>query len=160
MKFDEIDKKILDILQTNCKITNAQLASEVGISPSSMLERVKRLENSKVINKYVALVSPEKIGRGTFALVSVALSIHQLESVDKFIKTFSDIDEVLECYHIAGDEDFLLKVAVRDMQEYQDFVLNKLSKVKGINKIKTTFVLSTVKFETKFKLPEEVAEEA
>jgi Lrp/AsnC family leucine-responsive transcriptional regulator len=154
MYFDEIDRKILEILQTNCKITNAQLASEVGISPSSMLERVKRLENAKVINKYVALVAPGKVGKGTFAFVSVALAIHQLESVDTFIKTFSGIDEVLECYHIAGDEDFILKVAVKDMQEYQDFVLNKLSKVKGINKIKTTFVLSTVKFETKFTIAE------
>lgn len=152
MYFDEIDRKILEILQTNCKITNAQLASEVGISPSSMLERVKRLEQSKVIKKYVALVAPEKVGKGTFALVSVALAIHQLESVDTFIKTFSDIEEVLECYHIAGDEDFILKVAVKDMQEYQDFVLNKLSKVKGINKIKTTFVLSTVKYQTKLAI--------
>ncbi len=152
MYFDEIDRKILEILQTNCKITNAQLASEVGISPSSMLERVKRLENSGVIKKYVALVDSAKVGKGTFALVSVALAIHQLESVDTFIKTFSDIDEVLECYHIAGDDDFLLKVAVKDMQEYQDFVLNKLSKVKGINKIKTTFVLSTVKYETKLAI--------
>lgn len=159
MDFDDIDKKILDILQTNCKITNAQLASEVGISPSSMLERVKRLENSKVINKYVALVNPAKVGKNTFALVSVALAIHQLESVDKFIKTFSDIDEVLECFHIAGEEDFLLKVAVQDMQEYQDFVLNKLSKIKGINKIKTTFVLSTVKYQTKLSISEKREEE-
>jgi len=72
MKLDDTDRKILDILQTNCKITNAQLASEVGISPSSMIERVKRLENAKVIKKYVALVSPNLVGKGTFAMVSVS----------------------------------------------------------------------------------------
>ena len=152
MKFDDIDRKILDILQTNCKITNAQLASEVGISPSSMIERVKRLENAKVIKKYVALVTPEKVGSGTLAMVSVSLAMHQLEPVDKLKKCLNEIDEVLECYHIAGEEDFLLKVAVKDIQEYQDFVLNKLSKIEGINKIKTTFVLSTVKYQTKLSV--------
>jgi Lrp/AsnC family transcriptional regulator, leucine-responsive regulatory protein len=158
MKFDDIDRKILDILQTNCKITNAQLASEVGISPSSMIERVKRLENAKVIKKYVALVTPEKVGSGTLAMVSVSLSMHQLEPVDKLKKTLNDFDEVLECYHIAGEEDFLLKVAVKDIQQYQDFVLNKLSKIEGINKIKTTFVLSTVKYQTKLAVADKEEE--
>ena len=159
MKFDEIDKKILDILQINCNITNAQLASEVGISPSSMLERVKRLENSKIIKKYVALVSPEKVGRGTLAIVSVSLAMHRLESVDTLIKALNELDEVLECFHTAGEEDFILKVAVKDIQEYQNFVLNKLSKIEGINKIKTTFVLSTVKYQTCFPIAKNGDEE-
>lgn len=158
MKFDDIDRKILDILQTNCKITNAQLASEVGISPSSMIERVKRLENSKVIKKYVALVTPEKVGSGTLAIVAVSLSLHQLEPVDKLKKCLNEISEVLECYHVAGEEDFILKVAVKDIQQYQDFVLNKLSKIEGINKIKTTFVLSTVKYQTKLSVAEKEEE--
>ena len=154
MNFDETDKKILNILQSNCKITNAQLAIEVGISPSSMIERVKRLENAGVISKYVALVDPEKVGIGTLALVSISLAVHQLDSVDNLTKVLNEMDEVLDCYHIAGEEDFLLKVAVRDIRKYQDFVLNKLSKIPAINRIKTSFVLSTVKHETKFPILE------
>ena len=157
MKFDEIDQKILDILQSNSNITNAQLASDAGISPSSMIERVKRLENANVIKNYVALVDHEKVGRGTIVMVSVSLSAHILTSVDGFKKKISELDEVLECYHVAGEEDFILKVAVKDIKEYEYFVLNKLNKIEGINKIKTTFVLSTVKYKTKFhvNLPNE-----
>jgi DNA-binding Lrp family transcriptional regulator len=154
MNFDDTDRKILDILQSNSNITNAQLASEAGISPSSMLERVRRLENAGVITKYVALVDPEKVGIGTIALVSISLTVHQLDSVDALTKSLNTMDEVLECYHIAGEEDFLLKVAVPDMRKYQDFVLNKLSKIHSINRIKTAFVLSTVKNQTKIAIPE------
>ncbi len=152
MKLDEIDIKILDILQSNSKITNAQLASEIGISPSSMLERVKRLEQAKVINRYVALVDPAKVGKGMFAMVSVSLALHQMQSVDTFKTSINNLSEVLECYHVSGEEDFILKVAVKDMSEYENFVLNKLTRIEGINKIKTTFVLSTVKFKTKISV--------
>ncbi|MCE1190145.1 MAG: Lrp/AsnC family transcriptional regulator [Ignavibacteria bacterium] len=155
MVLDETDKKVLSILQTNSKITNAQLASEVGISPSSMLERVKRLENAKVITNYVALVDPEKVGIGTVALVSISLAVHQLDSVDNLTKKLNEFDEVLDCYHIAGEEDFLLRVAVKDIRKYQDFVLNKLSKIPAINRIKTAFVLSTVKSQTRISLDNE-----
>ncbi len=155
MNFDETDKKILSILQTNCNITNAQLAQEAGISPSSMIERVKRLENTGIITKYVALVDPEKVGIGTLALVSISLAVHQLDSVDNLTKVLNEMDEVLDCYHIAGEEDFLLKVAVKDIRKYQDFVLNKLSKIPAINRIKTSFVLSTVKHETRFPISQE-----
>src|ERR1017187_10424856 len=90
MKFDHIDQKILDILQTNSKITNAQLASEIGTSASGMLDRVKRLESSGVIKKYVALVEPEKAGRGVLALVSVSLSAHKMNAFDTFTRHRSE----------------------------------------------------------------------
>jgi DNA-binding Lrp family transcriptional regulator len=154
MNFDDTDRKILDMLQSDSNITNAQLAGEVGISPSSMLERVRRLENAGVIIKYVALVDPEKLGIGTLALVSISLAVHHLDSVDALTKSLNKMDEVLECYHIAGEEDFMLKVAVTNMREYQNFVLNKLSKIPSINRIKTSFVLSTVKSKTKLAVPE------
>src|ERR1039458_405196 len=123
MKFDHIDQKILDILQTNSKITNAQLASEIGTSASGMLDRVKRLESSGVIKKYVALVDPEKAGRGVLALVSVSLSAHKMNAFDTFTRHIKKIGEVLECYHTAGEEDFVLKVAVKDIPEYENFIL-------------------------------------
>lgn len=152
MKLDNIDKKILDILQTNGRITNAQLASEVGISPPGMLDRVKRLESAGVIQKYVALVDPEKIGKGTMAIVMVSLAIHQIPSLDLFTEEINQLDEVLECFHISGGDDFILKVAVENIQKYRDFVVNKLTRIQGINKINTSFILSTVKCNTNFHI--------
>jgi DNA-binding Lrp family transcriptional regulator len=152
MKFDAIDLKILDILQTNSNITNAQLASEIGTSASGMLDRVKRLEASGVIKKYVALVDPEKAGRGVIALVSVSLTAHKMNAFDTFAQKIKKIEEVLECYHTAGDEDFVLKVAVKDIQEYETFILKKLTLIEGVNKVKTNFVLSTVKYNTKIRV--------
>jgi Lrp/AsnC family leucine-responsive transcriptional regulator len=152
MKFDHIDQKILNILQTNSKITNAQLAAEIGTSASGMLDRVKRLESSGVINKYVALVDPEKAGRGVLALVSVSLSAHKMNAFDTFTRQIKNIGEVLECYHTAGEEDFVLKVAVKDIPEYENFILKKLTVIEGVNKVKTNFVLSTVKYNTKIQI--------
>src|SRR3990172_9305486 len=117
-----------------------------------MLERVKRLESNGIIRKYAALIDPEKIGRNTFALLSVTLSMHQISSIDVFIKAIKKLDEVLECYHVTGNSDFLLKVAVRDIREYEQFILKKLKKIKGVNKINTSFVLSSFKYQTKLKL--------
>lgn len=149
MKLDKTDKKILDTLQENAKITNAQLAAEAGISPPGMIERVKRLENSGVIKKYVALVNPGAVGKGTLAMVNVSLGAHHLASIDTFTDKINKMEEVLECYHIAGEDDFLLKIIVEDINSYEKFLLEKLTKVEGVSKIKTTFVLSTVKYNTK-----------
>ncbi|MGE5409421.1 MAG: Lrp/AsnC family transcriptional regulator [Clostridiales bacterium] len=152
MKLDDTDKKVLDILQTNANITNAQLASELGISPAAMLERVKRLENSGIIKRYVALVDPEKVGKRTMAFIAISLAVHHLNSIDTIREEISKLSEVLECYHVAGEEDFMLKVAIRDIQEYEHFMFGKLTKINGINKIKTTFIVSTVKYDTKFNI--------
>jgi Lrp/AsnC family transcriptional regulator, leucine-responsive regulatory protein len=152
MKFDAIDQKILNILQANSKITNSQLASEIGTSASGMLDRVKRLEKAGIINKYVALVDPEKAGRGVIALISVSLTAHKSNAFDTFTRQIKKIDEVLECYHTAGEEDFVLKVAVKDIPAYENFILKKLTLIEGVNKIKTNFVLSTVKYNTKIQI--------
>jgi len=149
MKLDETDKKILDRLQTDANITNSQLASEFNISPAGMLERVKRLENSGIIRRYVALVDPEKAGKGMLAFTSVSLSVHQLNSLENFKEEIQKLSEVLECYYVAGEEDFILKIALKDMREYENFLMHKLTKFEGVSKIKTTFVLSSVKFDTK-----------
>ena len=154
MKLDSTDKKILNILQSNGRITNSQLASEIGISPPGMLDRVKRLENAGYIEKYVALVNPEKVGRGTMAIVLVSLAIHQIPSLDRFTEEINQLEEVLECFHISGEDDFMLKVAVENIQEYEEFVVNKLTRIQGINKINTSFILSKVKYNTKFHIGE------
>jgi len=154
-KFDEIDTAILEKLQKNGRITNAQLANEVGISPSAMLERVKRLERTGVIRKYVAIVDPEKIGRNMFGLVSVSLAAHQYSSINRFESEISKLSEVLECYNIAGEYDFLIKIICSSMKEYQEFLIKKLTKIEGIDKVHTNFILSTVKHSTVIPLKQE-----
>ena len=152
LNLDKIDKKILNILQEDARITNVQLASKIGISPPAMLERVKRLDKNGVIRKYAALLNPEKIGMDTFAIVTVSLSMHQKSTIDNFAKVVGNFDEILECYHVTGESDFLLKIAVKNIREYENFILDKFTKVKGVNKINTSFILSTFKHKTKINL--------
>ena len=154
MKLDQTDRKILDILQSDGRITNAKLAADIGISPPGMLERVKRLENTGVIQRYVALLDREKVGKGIMAIVSVSLTVHQLTSVDGFKEEIDKLDEILDCFHITGEDDFVLKVAVDNIKEYENFILHKISQIPGVNKIRTSFVLSTVKYETKVTINE------
>jgi len=149
VKFDEIDKKILNILQENGRITNTDLASKVGLSPPPMLERVKKLEKNGIITKYVALLDPKKINKATIIFVSLTLARHRLKSIDQVKEEFSNFPEVLECYSITGEEDYLLKVMVQDVEEYENFMLNKLAKIPAISRIKSFVVLSTLKYETK-----------
>jgi len=152
MNFDKIDRLILDKLQSNSNVTNAQLAIDAGISPPAMLERVRRLEKSGVLKKCVALVDREKLGRGTMVFVSLTLAKHGGEAVANFRDWALSMPEILESYHIAGDSDFLLKVVVRDIKEYEDFALNKMGKEKLIDRVKSTFVLSEMKSETKVEI--------
>jgi len=152
LKFDKSDNKILSILQEDARITNVQLASKIGISPPAMLERVKRLEKNGIIKKYAALVDPQKVGKDTFAFVAVSLSHHHISSIDVFIKAINKFDEVLECHHVTGENDFLLKIAVNNIQEYEKFILEKFTRIKGVNRINTTFILSTFKYKTKLKI--------
>jgi Lrp/AsnC family leucine-responsive transcriptional regulator len=152
MKIDNIDKQILNLLQENAKITNVELASKVGISPPAMLERVRRLEKDNFFKKYIAVINPDKVGKNIIALISVWLSAHQLSSIDSFTKQINKFDEVLECYHIAGKEDFILKIIASSIKDVENFLLKKLTKIPGVSKVNTKFVLSTVKYKTKIKI--------
>ncbi len=152
MKLDDIDLRILEIMQRDGRITNAKLASNIGISPPAMLERVKRLESSGTISKFVALIDRKNVGVGVMAFVSVSLAVHQMSSLDSFVEKIQELDEVLECYQISGDSDFILKVALKSLDNYSDFVINRLTGIVGIQNIKSTFVLKTVKHNTAFPL--------
>jgi len=152
MAFDKTDIKILTILQDNGRITNSKLASDIGISPPAMLERVKRLEASGVIEKYVAILDRKKTGFDLLAIISVSLSLHQISNLQLVKERLVRLDEVLECYQMTGDVDFLLKVAIKDMHSYTEFVNNRLSGIPGIQNIKTSFVLDTLKSGTSLKL--------
>ena len=152
MKFDDIDRKILTILQENGRITNADLASKVGLSPPPMLERVKKLEKSGVITKYVALLDPKKVDKSTIVFVSLTLARHRFKSIDHVKEEFANFPEVLECYSITGEEDYLLKVVVNNVEEYENFMLHKLAKIPAISRIKSSVVLSTLKYDTKVEI--------
>jgi Lrp/AsnC family leucine-responsive transcriptional regulator len=148
MKLDEVDLRILEILQREGRITNFDLAKKIGLTPAPTLARVKKLESSGYIRRYVALVEQAKLGMSVTAFVHVILESHKKKTTFDFVKAVEAMPEVLECHHIAGDEDFLLKVVASSPAEYELFVLEKLTKVEGIEKVKTTFVLSSSKLET------------
>lgn len=145
---DTTDKKILTILQTDGRITNAKLAQKVGLSPPAVLERVRRLEASGVIEKYVAILDRQEAGFSIQTIVMVCLSHHQISSLQSVKERLTEMDEVLECHQLTGEVDFLLKVAVKDMNGYTDFVNNKLSGIPGIQNVKTSFILETLKNST------------
>lgn len=144
-ELDDIDREILVRLQADGRMTNAALAEEVGLTPTPMLQRVKKLEQAGVITGYRALVDPTKVGRPVLAFVAVTLKSHGLAVHKKLLDIVEGLEEVLECHHIAGDEDFLLKVAVTDIADLERFLLQRLSTSGVIGRVKTTFVLSSAK---------------
>jgi Lrp/AsnC family leucine-responsive transcriptional regulator len=152
---DRTDYKILAILQRDGRITNAALAKRVGLTPAPTLARVKKLEAAGYIRRYVALLDPARLGLPVTAFVSVILESHRRKTSDDFRAAVAKLPEVLECHHIAGDEDFLLKVVAASPGDYESFVLGKLTKIGGIEKVKTIFVLSSSKLETALPIREE-----
>jgi len=152
MVLDSKDKHLLEELQTNSRITNAALAKRIGLSPSSTLERVKKLEVSGFIEKYITLLNPRKVGYSCFTFVEVKLARHGETPVEDFISSIAHIPEVLECHHITGEADFLLKVATKDIPTYEELILHQLSALANVQTMKTSVVLSTFKSETKLKV--------
>ncbi|MCD4678062.1 MAG: Lrp/AsnC family transcriptional regulator [Desulfobacula sp.] len=145
MVLDKIDKQILNTLQENGKTTNSKLSKIVGISAPATLERVKRLELAGVISHFTAIINPEKIRFSIMAIVNISLSLSSLSSVAAIKEKFSDLDEVIECYQIAGANDFILKVIAKDIKTYGEFMNKKLTQIEGIQVIKSSFVIDSVK---------------
>lgn len=150
---DTIDLKILKILQESARISNLQLAHRVGLSPSPCLARVKKLEESEIIRRYVALLDPAAVGRGVSIFVQVTLD-RQIESaLTAFEKAVAQRSEVMECYLMTGSSDYLLRVAVADLDEFQRFVVGFLSRVPGVGNIQSSVALKRVKYKTELPLP-------
>jgi DNA-binding Lrp family transcriptional regulator len=152
MVLDKIDKQILNTLQENGKTTNSKLSKIVGISAPATLERVKRLELAGVISYFTAVLDPEKIGFSIMAMVSISLSLSSLSSVAAIKQRFVALDEVVECYQIAGANDFVLKVIAKDIKAYGEFMNKKLTQIEGIQVIKSSFVIDNVKEKKMFIL--------
>lgn len=145
MKLDSKDISILKILQHRSNLTTKELAAKVNLSATPVFERVKKLEKEGYIKKYVAILDAEKLEKSLTVFCNITLKEHTREIGNQFVKDILTLDEVTECYNISGDYDFLLKVLVKDMKQYQDFVLNHLGSVQNIGSAHSTFVMGEIK---------------
>ncbi len=150
--FDEIDRKLLALLQNDSKQTNKALSIKLGLSVTAVYERVKKLESSGVISNYVALVNKKKVNKGFMAFCHVKLVQHSQDLVVKFEREVAKLEEVLECYHISGDYDYLLKVLVQDMEAFREFMVKKLTRIDHIGSTHSMFMISEVKHTTTITL--------
>jgi len=154
VKLDKIDRKILEILQSNAKITNAQLSKDIGLSPAPTLERVKKLETSGIIKSYHAKLDTDRIGLGVHTFVQVSLKGHNKKNIDLFLNEINEIPEVIECHHITGSGDFILKIISRDIQSYQKLMLEKVSEIEVVDGLQSMIILSTFKDSKVMPVPE------
>ncbi|MDH7786713.1 Lrp/AsnC family leucine-responsive transcriptional regulator [Ochrobactrum sp. 19YEA23] len=145
MKLDEIDKRILRVLQRDGRIANNDLAREVGLSPSPCLRRVKLLEEAGVIDRYVAVLNPAKIGKGLTFFTRIRLDRQDEETLQEFAREISKLPQVLECYFMLGDYDAMIRVVAADIEEYRRFQSEYLSRIKGVQNLKTDVPSQTVK---------------
>jgi len=152
MNLDALDISILKLLQKDAKLTNKALSNQLSLSVTAIYERVKKLEKSGIIKQYVALLSKEKVNQSFVAFCHVKLVKHTHENIKKFEKEVIKIDEVLECYHLSGDYDYLLKVHVKDMEEYRKFMIEKLTNLDHIGSTHSMFMINQVKHTTAFNI--------
>jgi Lrp/AsnC family leucine-responsive transcriptional regulator len=148
---DSIDIKILQQLQKNSRLTIKELGALVQLSPSPVFERMKRLEREGFIKKYVAVLDAEKLEHGFVAFCHLSMKQHSYENAQRIMQAVQDIPEIVECYNISGDYDFMLKIYTKDMKQYQQFILKILGDMDCIGSLHSTFVLGEVK--NSYQLP-------
>jgi len=145
---DETDFKILRQLQENALITTKELASQLHLTPTPVYERIKRMEREGYIKKYIAILDNHMLKRGLTVFCNVTLKQHTKDIGKKFVEDIIALPEVLECYNISGEYDFMLKIMVEDMPKYQDFVMNSLGSIKNIGSAHSIFVIGEIKHST------------
>ncbi|MFC4722081.1 Lrp/AsnC family transcriptional regulator [Geojedonia litorea] len=148
MALDNLDRNLLQLLQQDCKQTNKELSNKLNLSVTAVYERIKKLEREGLISKYVALVDKSHIGKSFVAFCSIKLIQHSQDYVVKFEKEVAKLEEVLECYHISGDYDYLLKVIVSDMEAFREFMVKKLTTINHIGSTYSSFMINEVKHTT------------
>lgn len=147
---DRTDREILKALQANAKLTNKELAAQLGLTITPVYERIKKLEKEGYISHYAAIVNPQMIDLGLQVFCSVSLKDHQREFIEQFERDVVALEEVVECYHIGGRFDYLLKVIVKDMDTYRMFVSKKLAELDNIGNVQSSFVMSEIKHSAGF----------
>lgn len=145
MKLDQTDFKLLALLQKSSKRTNKELGAKLDLSVTAVFERIRKLERSGVISRYMAIVDTRKVERSFMAFCQIKLVQHTKANVSRFEKQVAELEEVLECYNVSGEYDYLLKVLVKDMEAYREFMLHKLTTLDHIGSTQSTFVISEVK---------------
>lgn len=145
VSLDETDKTILRLLQADGRVSNAEIARRVGLSAPATHARVRRLEETGVVRQYATLLDREAIGYDMVCFINVSLQLHQFEAIERFKELVQDMPEVLECYHITGAFDYLLKAVFRNRDELQEFVVNKLTPISGMARINTSLALIEIK---------------
>jgi Lrp/AsnC family leucine-responsive transcriptional regulator len=153
MQLDALDLRILAELQEDSSLTNVELARRVHLSPSPCLARVKAMEAAGVIQRYVALAEPKALGLGLSVFISISLKAQSREALGEFERRIAEHDEVMECYLMTGDSDYLIRVAVADIAALERFILNQLTPIPGIEKIRSSFALKQVRYKTALPLP-------
>jgi Lrp/AsnC family transcriptional regulator, leucine-responsive regulatory protein len=153
MQLDTVDLRILAELQQDGSLTNVELARRVHLSPSPCLIRVKALETNGVIQRYVALADPKALGLGLNVFINISLKEQSKKSLAEFERRIAEHDEVMECYLMTGDSDYLIRVAVADIGALEKFILNQLTPIPGIEKIRSSFALKQVRYKTALPLP-------
>ena len=153
MELDRLDIKILEELQNDGSISNLELSKRVNLSPSPCLMRVRALKDEGVIRNYVALTDPKKLGLDLNVFISISLKEQSKEALAEFEKRIAEHDEVMECYLMTGDSDYLIRVAIADMPSLEKFILDQLTPIAGIEKIRSSFALKQVRYKTALPLP-------
>ncbi|MFM2359162.1 MAG: hypothetical protein RLY16_1155 [Bacteroidota bacterium] len=152
MNLDQTDILLLELLQHDAKLTNKELADKLGKTVTPIYERVKRLEQEGYILRYCAIVNKDKIGQSMVAYTNVQLKQHAQEILLNFEKSIVNFHEVMECYHLTGMYDYLLKIVVPDLPAYQNFIVNKLACLADISTVQSSFVMTEVKHETGYRI--------
>ena len=142
---DKKDLAILKLLQENARITVKEISQQVHLSTTPVHERIKRMENSGIIKQYVTLLDPNKIDKSLTVICYVSLKEHSRTAGVKFIKSINDFNEVVECFSISGEFDFMLKIICKDMNTYYDFHVNKLSQIENVGNVQSVFVMGVIK---------------
>jgi len=149
---DELDVKILNLLQENARISNVELSAKVHLSPSPCLARVRALEQSGIVSRYVTLLDPKKVNLGISVFIQIGMERQVERSLEDFEAAIMTYREVMECYLMTGDFDYLIRVVVNDMPALERFILDKLTKIPGVSNIKSSFALKQVKYKTALPL--------
>ena len=149
---DTIDKNLLQLLQEDTKKTTKELSLKLNLSVTADYERIKKLEREGIIDKYVALLNRNKIDKGFVVFCHIKLIQHSKDFLTKFESEVVKLDEVLECFHVSGDYDYILKICVKDMEEYREFMVTKLTTLNHIGSTHSTFMIGQVKNSTAFVL--------
>ena len=157
MKLDSIDLKILGELQADGSLSNIELARRVHLSPSPCLARVRALEAAGVIDRYVALANAAALGLGLNVFISISLKSQGKEALADFERRICEPDEVMECYLMTGDSDYLIRVAVADIGALEKFILEQLTPIPGIEKIRSSFALKQVRYKTALPMPNRIS---